>query len=229
MNFRLKVRAAAVALGVAAAMAAVAPAHALVVGSANDGSGSIPFSSTTGGYYYQQVYSAASFASAIDISQLSFYNSINPGGTARGGTFQIYLSTTSAAVPTFDTTTGVDYPWFDASFTQVFDGEIPAVAEGQLDFDLSTAFHYDPSAGNLLLTVRELTFAGGTGDLYLDLYKNDGVTNSRFYSYPYEWNQGLVTGFNEGVSPVPEPGTYALMLAGLGIIGAVARRRVGRQ
>lgn len=31
--------------------------------------------------------------------------------------------------------------------------------------------------------------------------------------------------FNFGVTPVPEPETYALMLAGLGVIGFVARRR----
>ncbi|MDP4299069.1 LamG-like jellyroll fold domain-containing protein [Leptothrix discophora] len=39
--------------------------------------------------------------------------------------------------------------------------------------------------------------------------------------------QGGVAGIQQvaGVSPVPEPETYAMMLAGLGVIGSIARRR----
>ena len=39
-------------------------------------------------------------------------------------------------------------------------------------------------------------------------------------------------GFNVGsasVSAVPEPETYAMMLAGLGLMGAIARRRKAKQ
>jgi Ni/Co efflux regulator RcnB len=35
--------------------------------------------------------------------------------------------------------------------------------------------------------------------------------------------------FQGQVAPVPEPSTYALMLAGLGVLGFVARRRKGRR
>ncbi len=34
--------------------------------------------------------------------------------------------------------------------------------------------------------------------------------------------------FQMAVSPVPEPGSWALMLGGLGLMGALARRRTGR-
>jgi hypothetical protein len=177
MYMSLLLKAAAVAVG---AMTAVAPAHALVIGTADGQPNSIPFGSAGGGYYFQQVYNAASFGSGINISELSFYNTQAPGGTPRAGSFQIYLSTTAAAINTFDTNTSV--PWLDASFTQVFDGTLPALADGRLDFDLSTTFSYDPTMGNLLLTVRSFDF--GTGDLFLDVDQNNGVTNSRFSLYP---------------------------------------------
>ncbi len=211
---------AALSLGVAAA-----PAQALVIGAA-DSSNSIPFGSAFGGYYFQQVYSAASFAGPLTIDTISFYSTLDQDSTTpRDGTFEIYLSTTSAAVDTFDTNNSA--PWFDSGFTKVFDGVLPTLTNGRLNFSLSTAFNYAPAAGrNLLLTVR--TFDGfSPGDLYLDVDRNDGVTNSRFSAYPYDWNQGLVTGFND-VAAVPEPATWALMIMGFGLAGAGLRRRQAR-
>jgi hypothetical protein len=35
----------------------------------------------------------------------------------------------------------------------------------------------------------------------------------------------LIYNLNTGVAPIPEPETYALMLAGLGAMGFIARRR----
>jgi len=209
------------AAAAAASVAALAaPAQALVIGTADTSNG-IPFGSTIGGYYFQQVYSAATFGAGLDIAKLSFYTSLDPADTTpRAGTFQIYLTTTSAAVPTFDTNN--TQSWYDASWTKVFDAALPSVSNGRLDFYLTDTFNYDPSQGNLLITVR--TFDGfSDGRLFLDADKNDGVMNSRFSAYPYEWNQGLVTGFNDG--PIPEPATWALMITGFGLAGAALRRR----
>lgn len=197
-------------------------ADAAVIGTADNAS-SYPFGSPMGGYYFQQIYDAASFDGAMSISQLTFYNSVLPGGTPRSGDFQIYLSTSNADIASFDTT--LSQPWFDPAFTLVFSGALPALADGRLDLLLGTAFNYNPLDGNLLLTVREFTLAGSS-DLFLDVDTRSGLTNSRFTAYPYNWNQGLVTGFNDvATTPAPEPATWALLLAGVGSSVVTMRRR----
>ncbi len=54
-----------------------------------------------------------------------------------------------------------------------------------------------------------------TGPIYLTVTGKTGATGGAFSSYSGTLN----------VTPVPEPETYALMLAGLGVIGFVAARR----
>jgi len=207
--------AAAVACCVAGA---VSPAQALVIGTA-DSISTIPFS-----YFhapvYQQIYSAAAFAAPTSISKISFYNTQSPSHvTPLADTFTFYLSTSNAAIPTFDTS-NVTFP--DASFTEVFSGTAKFV-DGRLDFDLTTAFNYDPSKGNLVLTVTDYSYGSG-GDLYLDADNNVGLTNMRDSLYPYDYNTGLVTGFNDGAA-VPEPATWAMLIAGFGLVGGAMRRR----
>lgn len=80
-------------------------------------------------------------------------------------------------------------------------------------------------SGTADLTSLDLDFfIGSNGALSLEFYEEyddvpgaaDGI-----------WNSGTLTfGYTPGVTaPVPEPETYALMLAGLGVLGWVARRR----
>jgi hypothetical protein len=202
--------------------ALAAPAGALVIGTANTDSNSIPFGSQSGGSFFQQVYSASSFAGPTAISRLSFYNSHSPGtSTPLSDTFTIFLSVTNAAIPTFDTSA---FAFPDGSFTQVFTGKLSALADGRLDIDLSTIFNYDPAQGNLMLTVRDFDFGSG-GNLFLDAYRNTGVTNERISAFPFDFNQGLVTGFNEGLAAAPEPATWAMFIGGMSLAGATLRRR----
>ena len=200
--------------------AAFSPAQALVIGQA-DTTNSYPFGASGAGYYYQQIYSSANFAAPTKINQITFYNSLSPStSTPLSDVFTFYLSTTKAGVATFDTDP-MQYP--DASFTQVFSGTLSAIADGRLDIALSTAFDYDPSMGNLVLTVKDFTLGSG-GNLFLDADKNTSVTNMRMYSYPYDFNQGLVTGFNDSLAAaVPEPATWAMMIIGFGAVGSMVR------
>ena len=203
------------------AVAAFSPAQALVVGSA-DTSSSYPFGSSGAGAYFQQIYSAASFVGTTQISSLSFYNALSPAtSTPLGDTFTLYLSTTTAPVSTFDTDT-MKYP--DATFTQVFTGKLTSLVNGRLDILFDNAFAYDPSKGNLVLTVKDFDYGSG-GNLFLDADQNNGVSNIRMSSYPYNFNQGLVTGFNEAAGAVPEPATWAMMILGFGLVGTAVRRK----
>lgn len=197
---------------------AFSPAQALVIGTA-DSSSSIPFSYFHAPFY-QQIYNASSFAGPTDISQISFYNSLRPDTTTPlADTFTFYLSTSNEAIATFDTH-NVTFP--DASFTEVFSGAAKLV-NGRLDFVLTSAFNYDPSKGNLVLTVKDFSYGSG-GNLFLDADQNVGLTNMRDSLYPYDYNQGLVTGFND-FAAVPEPATWAMLIGGFGLVGAAMRRK----
>lgn len=198
-----------------------ATATEMTIGTADTGS-AFPFGPNAylGGYYFQQIYSAAQFGEPFSITNLTFFASLYPG-QAGTGPYRISLATTTFGdIANFDINTTIAYA--DPSYVEVFNGALPTVADGRLSIDLTTPFAYDPAAGNLLLTVFNPTLSSN-GTAYFDADNNNPATNSRFSAYPYNSNLGLVTQFN-GVA-VPEPATWAVMVIGIGAAGGAARRR----
>jgi hypothetical protein len=216
-------QAAATALFIAAAWS---PAQALVIGTADPGKAdAIPFGQTIGGSVYQQVYNATNFSSSMLIDQITFYNSSAPGGTPMTGNFDIYLSVTNAPVGGLPTDVPAGFP---GSLSKVFSGSLPSLSNGRLDFDLLSSFFYDPTKGNLLLTIVSFDHVQQPNPLLLDTDMDAGTLFSRRLSVGGgKANLGLVTGFNDSVAPVPGPlvgaGLPGLILAGAGVF--VFRRR----
>ena len=212
-----------------AAIVVVPNAAAIVEGNSNGG---YPLHTGAFSVRYQEVFGASEFSSLPGpewITTIAF----RPDGT-HGSAFsstlsdiQINLSTTSASVD-----------GLSASFANNIGGDDTVVLNrgalslsssdtgaGPRDFDvivtLDTPFLYDPSAGNLLLDVRN--FAGGATTEY-DTVQTLGDAVSRLYSHDVNSltglrdTNGLVVQFNT-TAVVPEPSSVVswitLSLCGL--------------
>ncbi|MFT3880750.1 MAG: PEP-CTERM sorting domain-containing protein [Gemmatales bacterium] len=183
---------------------------------------------------YQQVYSSSQFSSITRptfITAISFRTDFVVGASFANGilpSVQINLSTTSAAPDALSGTFASNIGGNDAV---VYIGSLTLSSTSSTPFpphafdvviSLQTPFLYDPSAGNLLMDVRN-TGAGLTA--YFDAESTLGDSISRVYT---QFNagsspvgdqvdsNGLVTQFT--FAAVPEPTTWALI--GIGIAGA---------
>ena len=104
-------------------------------------------------------------------------------------------------------------------------------------YDNYTLLYSDPfnpsnSDENLLIVNDDLNGPGSSGfDLHLEGGQKYVFVNTSFYSSEAGDFQTTIIG-PEAVQPVlaavPEPETYALLLAGIGMVGMVARRKHGR-
>ncbi len=131
-------------------------------------------------------------------------------------------------------------PITGSSFTDVTIGTISVGALSEVTGSLFAATNVTfPAPFNLSLTLDQVTFISGTvGSLVGDLDASAAgfhFTNVAAGNYIVkasgtldglgQYSNLALVGANYSVTPVPEPETYALLLAGLGIIGFVASRR----
>ena len=139
------------AVGLALFGAMLSPASAAVIGTADlnpSHSNAAPFGNLQASYFYQQVYDDSAFSAPLTINELSFYNSVTPGGSPNPGAFQIYLAKTAQPVM------GIVNNIPDlAAATLVYDGLLPTLTAGRLDIALTQSFAYDPSLGDDLLLI----------------------------------------------------------------------------
>ena len=105
-----------------------------------------------------------------------------------------------------------------ATVTPTFTGFLSGVTAGTYDhtFDMTVASSYNPA----FVTANGGNISGAFNTLVAGLAAGTAYSNIHTDVYP----GGEIRGFLHA-APIPEPETYAMLLAGLAIISAVARRR----
>ncbi len=190
---------------------------------------------------YQQVYAASNFGPIAQggglITSLAFQ--FADSHTLGGGVsnIQINLSTTLRPVDGLSTTFAQNVGSDD---TKVFGaGNLVWANDPTVPFsafiNLSTPFHYNPANGNLLVDMR--VFQTGLPFQFGSLSMEASAANNDTVSIAYAFNVNDLTGITDTkglntlftVTPVPEPSTICLFLAGLATIGFIQRRQVLRR
>ena len=198
-------------------------------GSGNNG---FPFNITGFGVAsmrYQQVYASSQFSSGPILINAILFRPDGLGGSAFSSTLpnvQIDLSTTSVTPSTISTTFANNV---GANDIVVFNGALATSssftgpAGGPKNFDiiinLTTPFLYDPSAGSLLMDVRN--FGGGNTTQFDDDSTSTAIqrvfaTDVAAATGTILGDRGLVTEF-QFTATTPEPSTL-----GMGAIGMLA-------
>jgi hypothetical protein len=214
----------------AAALAALAfsgaPAFASVTVGAANGGNCYPFSCgpTDGVTEYQEAYNQNAFAGVQTFNTVSFskFTAFVPGASMDTGTYAVsfYLSTEPVGSLSSNLSTN-EGAFLGSLGTFTLSGPMPSV----LSLTGST-ISYDPSQGDLLMDVgisNGTSFSGA----YNEFFNADttGTEVSRAWVSTIDGSFGDTTGalqttFSMGV---PEPATWAMMLFGVGAIGASLR------
>lgn len=201
-----------------------ADAHGLVttfsgsvtVGTATANSGNcIPFNCNVSGQVadldYQEAYAAAAFPGALSVTSLTFYNWGLGGNTpVIGGTYSVYLSTTTAVFNALSTNLPSNR---GADWTLV--GSFLAGTDTNPSITIATLpFSYNPANGNLLVEIFGLgqaNICNGCGNSYMQV-DNSGTVIGRAVEY-------------DSTTVTPEPGTLVMFGSGLIGLASIARRK----
>lgn len=191
------------------------------------GSGGTPASGIVGYDGQPAFYTGPADAELMELS--SFNGLLNAGA---GGTLQItYLGSEAAhnnrfKVGDFSLTTGSHPTPFSQSY-------YVDVGPGNVNFSFRDMVSgTGVSNGGALSSNRQNSYFLFDSSQFV-FYPGSDTSNTRTFQFILGFNDAggdkdfddMVIGLN--LMPVPEPGTYALMLAGLAAVGFVARRRRG--
>lgn len=157
----------------------------------------------------------ASAANAASIHWNLVDIAFDDGGTA-GGTFETDSATGFLLSYDITTTAGSilgGYHYYDEGIGQ-FGTSYNSNPSGFLMSNLAAEFFLQFEFSNPLMSY---------GVNMLQVAHED----KEWYHYPGR-STDVGVGYAVSVAPVPEPETYAMMLAGLGLLGFVARRRKGQ-
>ncbi len=137
--------------------------------------------------------------------------------------FSFYLSESPHEYATLDFATNrLGVPFATGTYTNAERASFASAGHAGLDV---TFQHRGSNTLTGSFTVNSVSFFTDAGDVKiggLDVnfeQHSEGATPALFGHFTY----------SSGVSPVPEPETYAMLLAGLGLLGFAARRRKQKQ
>lgn len=199
------------------------------------------YSGTTGSRT-QQVYASSFFGTSESISAIAFRSTPGFRNGATYSNVNISLSTTGFGDESGTPLSNAFADNIGSDVINVFNGALSFAAPTTDGFDyiinLTHAFTYDPTKGNLLLdvTIPFGSLVSGPG-FFLASYDTANRATDGVYSVNsvFDGNAtsgiantaGTITQFTGSTlaAAVPEPATWAMMLAGFGMIGFAARRR----